>query len=116
MIAMRLPWGCCSIAAVLMWDPCGIYVESPVALLGSAVILLWYCRGLAVLFPVVFLWYCWGITVTLLWCCCGNALVLRLCCCGIHVESCGIDVEFPMALLGHCCEIAGDYWDIIMNL
>ena len=46
-----------------MWDPCGIYVESPVALLGSAVILLWYCRGLAVLFPVVFLWYCCGITV-----------------------------------------------------
>ena len=62
MIAMRLPWGCCSIAAVLMWDPCGIYVESPVALLGSAVILLWYCRGLAVLF----LWYSYGIAAGLL--------------------------------------------------
>ena len=83
-IAMRLPWGCCGIAAVLMWDPCGIYVESPVALLGSAVILLWYCRGLAVLFPVVFLWYCWGITVTLLWWEC-----------------------FSVKLLG-------DYWDIII--
>ena len=23
------------------------------------------------------------------------------------MDSCGIDVEFPMALLGHCCEIAG---------
>ena len=58
--------------------------------------------------------------MTLLWCCCGNALVLRLCCGGIDVDSCGIDVEFPVALLGDCCDIAvkvlGDYCDIMVLL
>ena len=68
-----------------------------------AIVFVWSCCVI----PVVLLWYCWGIAVTLLWCCCGNALVLWLCYCGIHVESCGIDVEFPMSLLGDCCEIAG---------
>ena len=61
---------------------------------------------------MVLLCYSCGILIVLLgdyclWCCCGDALVLRLYCCGIDVDSCGIDVEFPMALLGHCCEIAG---------
>ena len=30
------------------------------------------------------------------------------------MEPCGIDVEFPMALLGDCCDIAGDYCDILI--
>ena len=76
-IAMRLPWGCCGIAAVSMWDPCRIYVESLGALLGSAVILLWYCCGLAVLF----LWYSYGIaggllSMVLLWRCFGITVIL----------------------------------------
>ena len=41
---------------------------------------------------MVLLWKCFGITVMLLRYLCG--------------ASCGIDVEFPMALLGDCCERA----------
>ena len=45
MVAVGLKFGgagdCCGIDVGFMWNSCGIDVESPVALLGIAVILLW---------------------------------------------------------------------------
>ena len=71
---------------------------------------LWYSYGIAAgLLSMVLLWRCFGITV----------IFLRYH--RIDVDSCGIDVEFPIALLGYCCEIAGgllrySYYGIAVGL
>ena len=125
-INMVLLWDCFGIAVILLWhsyDCCWIAIGGAGVLLrcrcripmGLMWNLLWLCWGL--------LWYCYGsyccglavwvlwllegIAVILLWCCCGNAFVLLRYFYGIDVRFCGIDVEFPMLMLGDCGDGCG---------
>jgi len=58
-----LPWGCCGIAAGMIWDSSGMLLEFHLGLLGIAVILRWSNCWI----PVIAGWIaCYGVALVLL--------------------------------------------------
>ena len=83
MVAVGLKFGgagdCCGIDVGFMWNSCGIDVESPVALLGIAVILLWQLLlWSCCVSPLIAGGDCCYTAMVLLWkCFCFTAVLLR---------------------------------------
>ena len=132
-ILLLLIWYCCGIALVLLWSCCGIPMISvglPSGVLGYYcgvdVGFLWDwcgiscgfagdCCDIAMVVIVVvllcesfdcwrgLLWYCSGVAVEMLLYYCGNLRYFY----GIDVRFCGIDVAFPMLMLGDCGDGCG---------